>query len=333
MKLTYTNYKTTTIPWLPQMPQHWELIGFNFLFRDNKEKNKGMKESLILSLSYGNIIPKRKEENFGLIPESFETYQILNPGYIVLRLTDLQNDKRSLRVGYVNERGIITSAYTGLVPNKVNSRYYYYFLHYLDIRKYFYSLGGGVRQSSDYNELKKQKFPFPPLSEQTAIVKYLDAKTTEIVTFIEKKQKLIALLKEQKQAAIDEAISKWIIQNVNLQELNKTFSQDNTRRLVFCKLKYLCEVKDGTHESPVFINPSTETYPLVTSKHVTDGNINLNDCPHISSSDYQDIVKRSNVKVNDVIMPMIGTIGSPVIVDRHEKFAIKNLALFKTSDS
>jgi len=213
MTQSYPSYKPTPIPWLPQIPEHWELIGFNFLFRDNKEKNKGMKESLVLSLSYGNIIRKQKDENFGLIPESFETYQVLNPGYIVLRLTDLQNDKRSLRVGYVKERGIITSAYTGLVPNKIDSRYYYYFLHHLDIKKHFYSLGGGVRQSSDYNELKKHKFPLPPLPEQTAIANYLDAKTNEINTFIAKKEKLIALLKEQKQAIINELLQdkegKW----------------------------------------------------------------------------------------------------------------------------
>ncbi len=172
-----------------------------------------MVESLVLSLSYGNIIRKQREENFGLIPESFETYQILEPGYIVMRLTDLQNDKRSLRVGYVKERGIITSAYTGLVPGKVDSKYYYYLLHYLDIRKHFYSLGGGVRQSSDYNEIKKTKVPLPPLPEQTAIANYLDAKSEQINRFIAKKEKLIALLKEQKQAVINELLEdkegKW----------------------------------------------------------------------------------------------------------------------------
>jgi len=227
MTQSYPSYKPTPIPWLPQIPEHWELIGFNFLFRDNKEKNKGMKESLVLSLSYGNIIRKQKDENFGLIPESFETYQVLNPGYIVLRLTDLQNDKRSLRVGYVKERGIITSAYTGLVPNKIDSRYYYYFLHHLDIKKHFYSLGGGVRQSSDYNELKKHKFPLPPLPEQTAIANYLDAKTDEINTFIAKKEKLIALLKEQKQAIINELL------------------QDKEGKWERIKLKFLARVRTG----------------------------------------------------------------------------------------
>jgi type I restriction enzyme S subunit len=213
MRASYPTYKSTSIPWMPEMPEHWDLIGLNLLFRDNKNKNKGMVESLVLSLSYGNIIRKQREENFGLIPESFETYQILEPGYIVLRLTDLQNDKRSLRVGYVKERGIITSAYTGLIPGKVDSKYYYYLLHYLDIRKHFYSLGGGVRQSSDYNEIKKTKVPFPPLTEQTAIAYYLDAKAEQINRFIEKKQKLIALLKEQKQAVINELLEdregKW----------------------------------------------------------------------------------------------------------------------------
>lgn len=248
MTSTYHLYKSTPIPWLPQIPDHWELIGFNFLFRDNKEKNKGMKESLVLSLSYGNIIRKQKNENFGLIPESFETYQVLNPGYIVLRLTDLQNDKRSLRVGYVKERGIITSAYTGLVPNKTDSRYYYYFLHYLDIKKHFYSLGGGVRQSSDYNELKKDKLPLPPLPEQTAIANYLDAKTDEINTFIAKKQKLIALLKEQKQAIINEL----------LQDKDGKWEKRKLRHVIKGKLKY------GANESGIPFNPDYPRYIRIT---------------------------------------------------------------------
>lgn len=243
MRASYPTYKSTSIPWLPEMPEHWDLIGLNLLFRDNKNKNKGMVESLVLSLSYGNIIRKQREENFGLIPESFETYQILEPGYIVMRLTDLQNDKRSLRVGYVKERGIITSAYTGLVPGKVDSKYYYYLLHYLDIRKHFYSLGGGVRQSSDYNEIKKTKVPLPPLTEQTAIANYLDAKSEQINRFIAKKEKLIALLKEQKQVVINELLEykegKW------------------ERR----KLKYIVSMKSGNFIDAVDIHDSGD-YPV-----------------------------------------------------------------------
>lgn len=216
MKLAFQSYKPSNLTWLPQIPEHWNLVGLNILFTDNKEKNVGMKESKVLSLSYGNIIVKKKGENYGLTPESFETYQVVYPGYIILRLTDLQNDKRSLRVGLVMDTGIITSAYCCLVPKKIESRYYYYFLYYLDIRKFFYSLGGGVRQSSDYNELKLYKYPFPPIDEQTAIANYLDTKTEQIDQFVSKKQKLIDLLKEQKQAIIDKAVTKGITENVKL---------------------------------------------------------------------------------------------------------------------
>jgi type I restriction enzyme S subunit len=236
MKATYSAYKQTPIKWLPEIPEHWNLIGFNILFKDNNEKNRGLIENKVLSLSYGNIIEKQKDENYGLIPESFETYQIVNPGYIILRLTDLQNDKRSLRVGYSNYRGIITSAYTGLVGDKVDSKYYYYFLHTLDIKKFFYSLGGGVRQSSDYNELRKLKFPFPPLPEQSSIVQFLDKKTELINTFIAKKQRLIDLLKEQKQVVI----KNLLVSNDYKTGLSKLM-----------KLKYVARICNGAEQKAV----------------------------------------------------------------------------------
>jgi type I restriction enzyme S subunit len=78
----------------------------------------------MLLSSYGNIVERDVENNFGLLPESFNTYQIVNPGDIVLRLTDLQNDKRSLRVARSTLRGIITSAYLKLVcGDELDNRY------------------------------------------------------------------------------------------------------------------------------------------------------------------------------------------------------------------
>ena len=80
----------------------------------NHERNDGMKEKTVLSLSYGRIVIKPPEKLHGLVPESFETYQVVNPGDIVLRTVDLRNDHTSLRVGMVRNRGIITSAYLAL---------------------------------------------------------------------------------------------------------------------------------------------------------------------------------------------------------------------------
>lgn len=88
----------------------------------------------------------------------------------------------------------------------------------------------------------------------------------------------------------------------------------------------VCDVRDGTHDSPKYY---TEGYPLVTSKNVTGGRIDLRECSLICEDDYNKINQRSKVDVGDILMPMIGTVGNPVIVDIDAEFAIKNVALIK----
>lgn len=88
----------------------------------------------------------------------------------------------------------------------------------------------------------------------------------------------------------------------------------------------VCDVRDGTHDSPKYF---TEGYPLVTSKNVTSGKIDFSDCNLICEEDYKKINERSKVDFGDILMPMIGTVGKPVIVDMDAEFAIKNVALIK----
>ncbi|WP_084977971.1 restriction endonuclease subunit S [Plesiomonas shigelloides] len=96
-------------------------------------------------------------------------------------------------------------------------------------------------------------------------------------------------------------------------------------------LKMLIDVRDGTHDTPAYVEPSESSYPLVTSKDVTGGEINLTSCKQISEEDYNSIIKRSAVSIGDILMPMIGTVGSPILIESNSNIAIKNLALFKTS--
>lgn len=97
-----------------------------------------------------------------------------------------------------------------------------------------------------------------------------------------------------------------------------------------CKVKNIVKVKDGTHDTPKYVDKSTDARPLVTSKDVKNGKINLSEVKYISYNDYILINTRSDVKKYDVIMPMIGTVGNPTIVDIDDEFSIKNVALFKT---
>lgn len=94
------------------------------------------------------------------------------------------------------------------------------------------------------------------------------------------------------------------------------------------KLGEICDVRDGTHDSP---KASLEGYPLVTSKNIKDGKIDLSNTYLISENDYKFVNQRSNVEQWDILYSMIGTIGECAIVKDVPQFAIKNVGLFKTN--
>lgn len=88
-------------------------------------------------------------------------------------------------------------------------------------------------------------------------------------------------------------------------------------------------VKDGTHDSP---KQKTDGYKLITSKHISNGTIELDSAYFISAEDYGRINKRSKVEKDDVLFSMIGTVGRICRVDFNPAFAIKNMGLFKLHD-
>lgn len=165
----------------------------------------------MLSLSYGKVKRKSIDTVEGLLPESFDGYNIIEKDDIVLRLTDLQNDHTSLRVGLAEERGIITSAYL-TIRNRSNfcPKYLYYYLHSFDIAKGFYGMGAGVRQGLNWDGVKWLKILAPLVPEQERIAAFLDAECAEIDAVLEKTRASIEEYKKLKQAVITQAVTKGI---------------------------------------------------------------------------------------------------------------------------
>lgn len=226
----YNKYKSSSIDWIEEIPEHWKDIDVRKAFVKNEVKNNTLQEQNLLTLSYGSIKRKNINTANGLLPASFDNYQILQKGMIVLRMLDLQNDKNSLRVGYVKEQGIITSAYIGL-DSKIdnNTKYFYYLLHFMDLIKHFYNGGGGVRQSIGYTDFRRELIILPPKPEQTAIANFLDYKLEKIDRFITKKKQLIELLNEQKAAIINQAVTKGVPPNDELSIMNDELKDENSQ--------------------------------------------------------------------------------------------------------
>lgn len=214
----YENLKDSGLGWVGDIPETWMIKPFFSIFEESRQSNKGMKSKNLLSLSYGNIVRKDINTLDGLLPDSFETYQVVKPENIVFRLTDLQNDKRSLRSAIVKEEGIITSAYLAVIPKCMDPRLANYLFRSYDLSKVFYSMGGGLRQGMNFSDIKRLPIIVPPREEQQKIAAFLDHETTKIDALIAEQQRLIELLKEKRQAVISHAVTKGLNPNAPMKD-------------------------------------------------------------------------------------------------------------------
>lgn len=211
--------KDSGIEWVGSIPAHWKTHPVYYYFGESKNKNRFGQENNLLSLSYGKIVRKDINTSDGLLPESFNTYNIVAANDIIIRPTDLQNDKRSLRTGLVRERGIITSAYICLRPIKeIDSRFFNYLLHAYDVIKVFYNMGNGVRQGLNFSEFSRLLVFEPPVNEQKKIADYLDAKCAEIDALTADIQAQIDTLEQYKRSVITEAVTKGLEPDVEMKD-------------------------------------------------------------------------------------------------------------------
>jgi len=253
----------TGISWVGDIPHNWGILPLFSTASENKKKNKE-KNKNVLSLSYGKIIKRDLSKNFGLLPENFDGYQVVDNGYIIIRSTDLQNDKKSLRVGLVNEYGVITSAYIGLSPSdNMYSDYLFYYLNMCDLKKVFYSLGGGLRQSLRFEEFRRFPIIVPPVEEQKLISRYLAKKTKQIEQLIDKIQKKIELLREQRTSLINQCVTKGLDPNVEMKDSGVEWIGKIPKHWGISKFKYHFDFGMG---ETILKEQLTETgYPVLSA--------------------------------------------------------------------
>jgi type I restriction enzyme S subunit len=211
--------KNSGIAWVGEIPQDWEAMPLYCFYSERKNANILGKENNLLSLSYGKVIRKDINTSDGLLPNNYNGYNIVERDDIIIRPTDLQNDRRSLRTGLAKERGIITSAYIALKPKAgIQSRYFHYLLHTYDICKVFYNMGNGVRQGLNYDEFAKLIVLDPSYNEQQRIADFLDRECEKIERIQSDIQAQIDTLEQYKRSVITEAVTHGLNHNVTLQE-------------------------------------------------------------------------------------------------------------------
>lgn len=232
-----------------------------------------------------------------------------NDVLIAITSEDLEGSCKA--TAWLGDYDVAVSAHAAVFKHSLNPKYIVYYLKSQSfyIEKSKYARGFKVMEIKP-TDIAKIPIPIPPKSTQLAIVSELD-----------KINELIRLKKEQLKDSDNLAQSLFY----------EMFGDpvENEKGWEVKKLNNICDVRDGTHDSPKYLQNSE--YILITSKNIVNGSIDFENVNYISEEDYIKINKRSKVDNGDIIMPMIGTIGNPIIahIDGTHKFCIKNVALIK----
>ena len=201
----HVKMKTTNIPWIKEIPEHWEMRKMKYLFDERSEKNHPNEPMLSATQSEGVILQSKYQGRVVVVNTGFEGLKLVKVGDFVIHLRSFQGG-----IEYAHYRGIISSAYTILNPKYPEYSAYYKRLFksssFIDLLKICVT---GIRegQNINYSKLKQFSIPVPPLSEQKQIVSYLDAKTSKIDKLIANVTKEIECIKEYKQRLISDVVT------------------------------------------------------------------------------------------------------------------------------
>lgn len=271
-------------------------------------RNSDLKVSHLLGLSIDKCFIESIANTIGT---DFRPYKIVKKGQFAYGPVTSRNGEKITIALLEEPECIISSSYAVFEitdTSKLLPEYLMLWFSRPEFDRYArYKSHGSVREIFDWDEMCRVELPVPPLNEQQKIVDTYNVITNRIRI----KKKINENLEKTAQCLFEEMYSKDDMSIVSLSDV--------------------VDVRDGTHDSPNFIS---EGYPLVTSQNLAPFYIDKINTNKISETDYKKINERSIVETNDILMSMIGTVGNvSLVTDSIVKFAIKNVALIKTSNA
>ena len=272
----YPTMKDSGVEWLGEVPSYWEVLPSRAIFTEVKERDRPGEPMLSVTIKQGvirqqDLLADSSKKDSSNLDKS--AYKLVQPGDIAY------NKMRAWQgaVGVSDYQGIVSPAYVVVRPRKgVNSRYYHYLLRTPAFAKEAERWSYGI--TSDMWSLRPEHFKLiyaclPPLPEQTAMVRFLDYADRRIRRYIRAKQKLIALLEEQKQAIIHQAVTGQI--DVRTGQPYPAYKPSGVEWLgdvpghwEVTRLKFLADIPSGQ------VDPRLEEHRhkvLIAPNHVTPG--------------------------------------------------------------
>jgi len=300
----YPTYKDSGVPWLGQVPEHWEVIPNRAVFTEVKERDHPYKEMLSVTITQGVIrqqvllMDSSKKDSSN---QDKTAYKLVRPGDIAY------NKMRAWQgaVGVSNYQGIVSPAYVIMRPRgSHNARYFHYLLRTPAFAKEAERWSYGI--TSDQWSLRPEHFKMiysslPPAPEQSAIVRYLDYMDRRIRRYVRAKQKLIKLLEEQKQAIIHRAVTRGLDPNVRLKPSGVEWLGDVPEHWEIKKLKHVTRFYNGLAFKPS--DWSAAGVPIIRIQ-------NLNGADDFNYTTKEDLPQALRIRPGDLLFSWSGNRGT-----------------------
>ncbi|EPU9891857.1 restriction endonuclease subunit S [Campylobacter upsaliensis] len=285
-KSSEISYKPSGIEWLGEIPQSWKIKPLQAIFNQRNEQNNNLEFQTILSLVKDvGVIPYEEKGNVG--NKAKDDLQ----GYKIARVNDLVLNKMNAVIGSLGVSkydGLVSPIYLVLYIENPNYliAYYSYLFQTKSIQKFLRKFAYGImeiRESIDYLEFKKMFLPTPPLQEQKEIAEFLDSKCEKIQNYIEKKQKLITLLQEKKQALINEVVTKGLNPNIEFKNSGIAYLGLIPHHWEVVKVKYIATTNIGLVYDPSEIATNENVgYPVLRANNIQNGKIDYKDVIYVA---------------------------------------------------
>ena len=213
----YPAYKPSGMPWLGDVPSHWEMRRLRNIIAATGERNRPDLPLLSVVRERGVILRDitNMEENHNFVPDDLSNYKVVHSGQFAINKMKAWQGS----YGISQHDGIVSPAYFVFDLNGVSGDYFHAAIRSKAYVPFFAQASDGVRIGQwDLSQARMREIPFPlpPLPEQAAIVRYLDYVDRRIRRYVSAKRKLIALLEEEKQAIVNRAVTRGLDPNVRL---------------------------------------------------------------------------------------------------------------------
>jgi len=336
----YSEYKDSIVEWLGEVPEHWGIWKLSRAVQQigsGTTPNTGKIEYYEAGhipwlntgdLNDGELFDCAKRVTSAAITDH-SILKLYPSGTVVIAMYGATIGKLSILrfSATVNQACCVFAG-----DSKIAPKFLFYWL--LGFRKRIISMAtGGGQPNINQEILRSLRISFPDFDEQSTIIAFLDRETAKIDTLVEEQQKLIALLKEKRQAVISHAVTKGLDPNVPMKDSGIEWLGEVPKHWESLSLKYLCStLRDGTHNPPQRVD---DGYPLLSVRNIIDDKlVKLDDDSLISESDFDTLNRSFVIKSNDVLLAIVGaTLGKTAVVDEKcPEFTIqRSLALFRTN--